>query len=112
MLDSLALAQAAYALAVDSVTPDSLSGLAQHKIGLLHYWVYQEPAAVAAYKKAITIRDKAFSGPHKDRAHSRLNLAQTLIELGKSDTAEVILQEAIDIYAIARPTDSLTGSGG
>lgn len=107
MLDSLSLAQAAYALAIDAGQPDSLSGLAQHKIGLLHYWVYQEPKAVIAYKKAIAIRDQAFSGAHKDRAHSRLNLAQTLIELGSSDTAAVILQEAIDIYSTARPTDSL-----
>ncbi|MEM6769775.1 MAG: CHAT domain-containing tetratricopeptide repeat protein [Bacteroidota bacterium] len=106
-LDSLTLAIAALQRVTASGVVDSLSGLAQHKIGLYHYYGYNEEAAAAAYTKAVKLRDQVFSGPHKDRAHSRLNLAQTYIELGQNDTAEVILQQAIDIYAQAQPTDSL-----
>ncbi len=106
-IDSITQARAAFSRVVSAGAPDSLTGLAFHKMGLGSYNDYNEPQAVLDYTKAINVRDQVFSGAHKDRAHSRLNLAQTLIELGKNDTAAVILQQAIDIYANASPTDSL-----
>lgn len=86
---------------------DSLSGLAQHKIGVSHYNEYDDAGAASAYRKAILIRDKVFSDAHKDQAHSRRNLANCLSYLGQTDSASLLLREAIDIYETVQPTDSV-----
>lgn len=104
-IDSFDLAREAYGQVIDD--PDSLSGLAQHKIGVAFYNGYRDGEAAIAYRKAIQIRDAAFGGAHLDRAHSRSNLAQTLIPLGQSDTSALLLREAIEIFASVSPTDSL-----
>lgn len=95
------------AIVAATPTPDSLAALAQHKIGVTHYNAYADSLAMVAYRRAVRMRDAVFTGPHRDRAHSRLNLAQVLPYLGSADSAAVLLKEAIDIYARAVPTDSL-----
>lgn len=105
--DSFSRAIAAFEQVIAAQPADSLAGLAWHRIGVAHYQQYAETAAVAAYNRAIQVRDELFATPHRDRAHSRLNLAQTLMALGRNDTATHVLQEAIDLYTRAQPTDSL-----
>ncbi|MBC6992671.1 CHAT domain-containing protein [Neolewinella lacunae] len=86
---------------------DSLSGLAWHKIGLSHYYEFDDAAASTAYLKAIAVRDRIFPADHLDRAHTRSNLAGSYLFLGKVDSAGLLLREAIDIYAAAPQSDTL-----
>ncbi|WP_273443779.1 CHAT domain-containing protein [Neolewinella agarilytica] len=110
-VDSFLPARQAYAALMkeDNGTPiiDSLSGLAQHKIGVSHYNEYDDAGAASAYRKAILIRDEVFTQAHKDQAHSRRNLANCLSYLGQTDSASLLLREAIDIYETVQPTDSV-----
>lgn len=110
-VDSFTLARAAFLRVIipDDGKPviDSLSGLAQHKIGVSYYNQYNDAAAAAAYRKAISIRDQFFPRAHKDQAHSRRNLANCLSYLGQTDTASLLLREAIAIYSSVQSTDSV-----
>ncbi|MEL7160696.1 MAG: tetratricopeptide repeat protein, partial [Bacteroidota bacterium] len=103
--DSLARARVQFRLVTDG-TADSLAGLAWHKIGLTYYQEADDAAAAAAYRNALAVRDSVFSATHLDRAHTRSNLASSLIYLGQTDSAGLLLREAIDIYATTAKTDT------
>ncbi|MEM9525689.1 MAG: CHAT domain-containing protein [Bacteroidota bacterium] len=105
-IDSFSLAREQLRQAITS-GPDSLSGLAHHKIGLSHYYEFDDAGAVAAYRQAIRIRDEILPANHLDRAHSRSNMAGSLLYLGQTDSAGLLLREAIDIYASAPQSDTL-----
>lgn len=77
---------------------DSLSGLAYHMAGMSYYEVYDDANAVPQYLRAIRIRDACYADPHKDQAHTRYNLANSMHWMGRPDTAVYLLREAIDIY--------------
>jgi len=110
-VDSFVLARAAFAGLMKnedgSLITDSLSGLAQHKIGLSHFNEYSDALAADAYRKAILIRDEVFPEAHKDQAHSRRNLGNCLTYLDKPDSAALLLRQAIAIYETVQPTDSV-----
>ncbi|MEM9261334.1 MAG: hypothetical protein AAGA62_16960, partial [Bacteroidota bacterium] len=85
-IDSFSLAREQLRQAIASEA-DSLSGLAHHKIGLSHYYEFDDAGAVSAYREAIRIRDAVFPANHLDRAHSRSNMAGSLLYLGQTDSA-------------------------
>ncbi|MEO0732489.1 MAG: CHAT domain-containing protein, partial [Bacteroidota bacterium] len=108
LLEADSLVRAREQLGLVTAGPaDSLSGLAWHKIGLSYYQEANDAAAAAAYRQALVIRDEIFPANHLDRAHTRSNLASSLIYLGQTDSAGLLLREAIDIYATAPDTDTL-----
>lgn len=101
-------AREAFLRVIKSVTsPDSLSAVAQHKIGVAYYNNFEDSLAMEAYRKAVVMRDQVFSGPVVERAHSRMNLGQILLYFGQADSAATLIREAIDIYANAHPTDTV-----
>lgn len=85
---------------------DSLAALAEHTAGLTYFQVYDDQNALPHYRRAIAIRDAIHDGPHKDRAHTRYNLANSMHWLGRPDTAMVLLRDAVDIYDRLSPTDT------
>lgn len=105
-VDSFSLARQQLRQAI-SPKADSLSGLAHHKIGLSHYYEFDDAGAVAAFRRAIIVRDAILPPGHLDRAHSRSNMAGSMLYLGQTDSAGLLLREAIDIYASAPRSDTL-----
>ena len=108
-------ARAEYATVIGPL--DSLTGLAQHQLGLTYHrqCIYGEPAgafdaavaASVAYREAIATRDAVLGPNHQDGARSRRNLAAMLIVQDKWEEAGTALREATGIYAAAARPDTL-----
>lgn len=86
---------------------DSLSGVAFHKLGVLHYNGKQVTTAAAYYRQAIAVRDVVFPGPHNERAHSRNNLATCLRELKQLDSATLLVNQSVVIYEQLPAADTI-----
>ena len=74
--------------------PDSLLGLAYHKLGAAYYNIYQEAKAVVAFKKALKIRTLTYEGTHPDITKTTRLLGVTYFELGDFNNAELYLIKA------------------
>lgn len=109
--DSLEASRRAYLAATKradgEIIPDSLTGLAFHKVGVTYYDEYDDETACRYYLRAIAVRDQVFRSPHNDRAKSRNNLATSLRYLGKPDSAARMNREAIELYEEIPHPDTL-----
>ena len=86
---------------------DSLASRAYHKMGVAAFTAERDSLAAVFYRKAIAVGDSIFPTYHKDRAHSRANLATTLYWLDQVDSAIVLVREANLIYENLPNADTL-----
>lgn len=90
------------------VIPDSLTGLAYHKLGLIAYDAYDDSLAVAYYQRAIDVRDRVFGGAHNQRAHTRAYLATSLRFLDSLLPAARHARQAVAVFeAVGAEVDTL-----
>ncbi|MFK7934526.1 MAG: CHAT domain-containing protein [Saprospiraceae bacterium] len=78
--------------------PDSLLGLAYHKLGAAYYNTYQEKKAIESFQKALSVRKAYYVSFHPDITKTTRVLGVTYIELGDYLTAERYLSEAHKQY--------------
>ncbi len=86
---------------------DSLAGLAFHKAANAYYRNSMDEEAVIYYRRAIAVRDSLYPYAHQDRAHSRINLSNSLSYLRQLDSAVLVIREATALYDALPSYDSL-----
>ncbi|MEM9885475.1 MAG: CHAT domain-containing protein [Bacteroidota bacterium] len=77
--------------------PDSLFGLAHHKLGVSAYSLQNYAAAIEHYQQAIRIRSNSFPETHPDIVKAYRNIAGCYEKLSKLDQALVVYEKIIEL---------------
>ena len=84
-------------LSASTVTQDSITALAFHKLAVSHYYIEEDRKAITFWQKAIGIRENLLSSNLSDIIKGYRNIGTTYVNLEEYQNAKEYLQKALDL---------------
>ena len=94
-------------LSGSSVTQDSITALAFHKLAVSHYYLEEDRKAITFWLKAIQIREEIVTTDLSDIIKGYRNIGTTYINLEEYLSAKEFMQNALDLLIRQKPQDEV-----